>query len=198
MPSKWRYSGDFRILGCGSMTRWVRVPSDINIGTRPGRRLSARTRILCTHPTMSRVLKRLENIRNTSDNTSSCEKDSEVEWENSASSEIKVICEELGTKSTIPREKLVMRSYIDQGDLQEPIFVTPHERLYLPNIPCHKRLNLTHGFYQIEFDPTRPKQSFFKTNQKIFAYRSPDLEVWMQHVTHNLHRSIRSRQGLQT
>ena len=35
--------------------------------------------ILRTHPTMSRLLKRLENIRNTSDNTSSSELESEIE-----------------------------------------------------------------------------------------------------------------------
>ena len=35
---------------------------------------------------------------------------------------------------------------------------------------------MKHGFYQIDFDPTRPKQSIFETNQ-IFAYPSPDLQV---------------------
>ena len=37
--------------------------------------------ILRTHPTMSRLLKRLKNIRNISENTSSSEIESEVEWE---------------------------------------------------------------------------------------------------------------------
>ena len=68
-----------------------------------------------------------------------------------------------------------MRSFINQNDMQGPIFVTPPERLYLPNIPGHLQLNLTHGFYQIEFDPTRQKQSIFDMN-KIFAHPSPDLQ----------------------
>ena len=55
-----------------------------------------------------------------------------------------------------------MRSFIDQGELQGPIFVTQLERLYLPNIFGHQRMNLTHGFYQIDFEPTRQKQSIFE------------------------------------
>ena len=48
-----------------------------------------------------------------------------------------LLCEETDTMNTILREKPVLRSCIDQDEMHGPIFVTPPERLYLPNIPGH-------------------------------------------------------------
>ena len=37
---------------------------------------------------------------------------------------------------------------------------------------CLKKLNLTHGFYQVELDPTRQKQPIFETNKILLFYPS--------------------------
>ena len=54
---------------------------------------------------------------------------------------------------------------------------------------CLKKLNLTHGFYQVEFDPTRQKQSIFDT-YRIFAYPSPDLQERLDAAHQNQPPSI--------
>ena len=57
--------------------------------------------ILHTHPKTSRLLKRLENIRNTSVNTSSSEIESEVKWEQVIPSEINQQNTPLTSMSTV-------------------------------------------------------------------------------------------------
>ena len=74
-------------------------------------------------------------------------------------------CEEIDTMNTIPKEKPVLRSFIDQEEMHSPVFITPPERLYLPNIPGHLQLNLKYGFYQIDFDPNKTPLSSLDRNE---------------------------------